>query len=227
MEKAEDGEFADQVVYNRGLDKIDLYGMGASICTSTSRPTSPWTGLTIIETDTKIVRVWTGSVANGGWARVGGAPSYGKYRRNATDVASPLSIPNSSWTILGNGGGLLEKSNGSDWRIQNSYAQVPKPGLYRYTAQVTFPQPGSGANSDANTNLGSMNRIGLGVIDYADATRFGIPIQGMAASGVTCTFRTTGIVDCQNSLLQMVIYQTSGSSLTVSNTETWMILEEL
>ena len=40
------------------------YGIGSlkpGVCTSTTRPTNPFTGQTIYETDTLLAKVWTGS----------------------------------------------------------------------------------------------------------------------------------------------------------------------
>ena len=59
--KPTDAESADVAVFNANLDAISLYAMGGFICTSTTRPASPWLGMRIFETDTKATGTWDGT----------------------------------------------------------------------------------------------------------------------------------------------------------------------
>lgn len=63
LEKAEDGEFADQDVLNRNFDKIDRL-LGSEKVTSTSRPAAPFEGQIIYEEDTKKSATYKGGL---GW----------------------------------------------------------------------------------------------------------------------------------------------------------------
>lgn len=54
------GDFVDVSKLNDNFDKIDA-AISSTLCTSATRPTSPFTGQMIFETDTKIIRIWNGS----------------------------------------------------------------------------------------------------------------------------------------------------------------------
>ena len=54
-------EAADVAVINANMDKISLYAAGAFLCTSTTRPSAPWQGMKIYETDTQYSFTWTGT----------------------------------------------------------------------------------------------------------------------------------------------------------------------
>jgi hypothetical protein len=66
---------------NDNADDIDA-AVGAAIVTSTTRPTSPWTGQIIYETDTNNTLVWDGTA----WEAVSGAIAPGSI--TATELAS-------------------------------------------------------------------------------------------------------------------------------------------
>jgi hypothetical protein len=81
---------------NSNMDDIDS-AVGATICTSTTRPGSPFTGQLIFETNTDKFLVWTGSV----WEEsVGGAEAL----NDLTDV-----------TITGSTADRVLRYNGSAW----------------------------------------------------------------------------------------------------------------
>lgn len=56
---------ADVSQLNTNFDRVDAYGMGAFLCTSTTRPTGAdrWDGQIIKETDTKMVCQWDAALA--------------------------------------------------------------------------------------------------------------------------------------------------------------------
>lgn len=60
LEKMGLSETADINVLNTNFDKIDS-NIGASVVTSTTRPNQPYQGQVIYETNTKKMRVWTGT----------------------------------------------------------------------------------------------------------------------------------------------------------------------
>lgn len=62
LNKPEYPEEADIEVINENMDRINDFGMGFFECTSANRPSSPWVGMQIHETDTDQFRVWTGSL---------------------------------------------------------------------------------------------------------------------------------------------------------------------
>lgn len=110
LRKPATGELVDvDTDLNANFDKIDLY-TGTFACTSNSRPTAPWTGLLIFETDTKRIFVWDGA----GWDYVGGEPRK---------------------TVRGSGGSLT-----TDWASPTNNAQLDnvKPGVYEYFGRVAI-----------------------------------------------------------------------------------------
>lgn len=62
-------EAADIDKINDNMSKIDA-AAGATVCTSGTRPSSPYNGRLIFETDTKYVRVWNAATSN--WDFIGG-----------------------------------------------------------------------------------------------------------------------------------------------------------
>lgn len=219
---------------NQSMDKIDAH-LGAFVCTSNSRPASPWIGMKIYETDTNIEFIYVGPGAGmvSPWVRSGGASSYAKYRRNATDATSPLTIANATWTQVGAIGGLIEEKNGSEWGIENTYPRLPRYGRYYYDAQVTFPINGSvpNASGSINSNLTNLNRVGIDIRGYSDMSLFGLQISGInSGGGLAVTAKASGIMDfnaTNSRLAKLMVYQTSGGSLLISNIETWIKLVEI
>jgi hypothetical protein len=64
-------ETADVDMLNTALKKLET-ATGLTICTSTTRPSTPYAGQAIIETDTSLTWYWTGAV----WALVSGNLPY-------------------------------------------------------------------------------------------------------------------------------------------------------
>ena len=69
LTKPSDGENYDVDVVNANSDIVDS-AIGARTVTSTTRPSTPYVGQIIYETDTKVVRMWNGT----NWTRIGGDP---------------------------------------------------------------------------------------------------------------------------------------------------------
>ena len=70
LSKPDGTDLVDVAVLNNNFDKIDT-ASGAFICTSTTRPPSPWNGQLIFETDTLNVLVYRTSTSS--WSLVGGS----------------------------------------------------------------------------------------------------------------------------------------------------------
>jgi len=62
------GDDVDVVDLNNNSDKIDA-AAGFTVCTSSTRPASPWDGQPIYETDTNLFKAWV----EGAWTSVGSA----------------------------------------------------------------------------------------------------------------------------------------------------------
>lgn len=69
--KPTDGEEVDVDELNGNSDKIDAH-IQTFVCTSTTRPGTPWVGLVIFETDTFTTLLWNGTR----WSFISGPPTY-------------------------------------------------------------------------------------------------------------------------------------------------------
>lgn len=70
--KPDGGDLVDIAVLNANADKIDA-SAGPTICTSTTRPTSPYNGQLIFETNTYNQYIWVSATST--WARLGSTPA--------------------------------------------------------------------------------------------------------------------------------------------------------
>lgn len=70
LTKPDGTDLVDIAVLNANADKIDA-ASGATICTSTTRPASPWNGQVIFETDTLNALVYR--TATSSWTTIGGS----------------------------------------------------------------------------------------------------------------------------------------------------------
>lgn len=81
------------------------------VCTSSTRPASPFEGQTIYETDTDLVRSYNGSA----WATIGPTPTFNNVAvitsTNATWSVPTLTSPIVRVTVIGGGGGGGNRSN--------------------------------------------------------------------------------------------------------------------
>lgn len=73
-----------------GIGNFGSSGIRSGVCTSTTRPSAPYDGQMIYETDTDTVRVWNGST----WQAIGGTPvgSFFSYTPSTSNPASGTSI---------------------------------------------------------------------------------------------------------------------------------------
>jgi len=69
--KPDGADLVDIAVLNSNADKIDS-AVGAFICTSTTRPATPWDGQVIFEKDTLNQRIWDTTTTT--WIQVAGTP---------------------------------------------------------------------------------------------------------------------------------------------------------
>lgn len=72
LSKPDTTDNVDIAVLNANSDKLDA-AVGSFMCTSTTRPSTPFNGQQIFETDTTNQYIW--SSATGSWFRLGGTPS--------------------------------------------------------------------------------------------------------------------------------------------------------
>jgi phage gp37-like protein len=104
---------------NDNADDIDA-AVGAAIVTSTTRPTSPWTGQIIHETDTDLTLVWDGS----GWVSTGGADL-----EDLSDVT--VTSGASGDALVYNGSGWVNQPRAGRNLLYNGAMQVHQRGTSR------------------------------------------------------------------------------------------------
>lgn len=75
-------------------------GLKSGVCTSTTRPASPYEGMVIYETDTDLVLAWNGS----SWATIGPTNTSGfqtTIQSGFSNVAASQTVTSSAWQDLG------------------------------------------------------------------------------------------------------------------------------
>lgn len=126
--------------FNSNMDKIDAGGNGLFVCTSTTRPASPFEGMTIYETDTNRKYLWTGTK----WLFDGGVIPIVSVRRTTNgptwESAIWVAIP---WeSILAN-----ETTVSSMWTNTNpSRLVAPIDGIYLAIGQAGLDKPNTGGD---------------------------------------------------------------------------------
>ena len=119
-----ESENYDVDVVNANLQKIDA-NLGAVLCTSTTRPSSPYPGQTIYETDTGMFGLWRQDLAS--WV-IPRAAIYSATSRPTTGLYP-------GYTIFRTDKGFYETYDGSVWRVR-SYVTVAS------TSDITNPYQG-------------------------------------------------------------------------------------
>ena len=125
-------------------------GNRPGICTSTTRPTAPYEGQTIYETDTDKVLVWNNSAWYPNWNTAWGQVAYNSRTSNLTNIGTtPTEVTSVTFTavagrrysITGNCGVLKEGStNYAQAVIYNDSTQIARIGLAYVSAgtEVVF-----------------------------------------------------------------------------------------
>lgn len=169
------------------------YGIGSlkpGVCTSTTRPASPFEGQMIYETDTNTVKFYNGSA----WANVGSAgypelAAYGSATGGASSSSvtvggvnytvltftstANLTVSTAGWfdfVFVGGGGGGGAGVNSAQWSFGNQAGSGGGGGevvfLSRYVPAATYSVViGAGGSSRAcgvNTRIASLDVVALG-----------------------------------------------------------------
>lgn len=162
LEKAEDGEFADQDVLNRNFDTIDSL-LGAQSVTSTTRPAAPFIGQRIWESDTKQERTWNGTT----WIWSGGIRPNARLTRRGglqsgiTAAAFTVKLD----TVDYNFGGLTAVADTAPvGTVTDHWLQVGEDGWYDVTLGIYLT--GGVAPSSVNVYLRKRNNANAFIADY-------------------------------------------------------------
>lgn len=152
--QAPTGEVVDISVLNNGFDKIDEL-LGAFECTSTTRPNSPFIGMTIIETDTNVSRQWNGNR----WSVIRGSDK-------VVDLTDDFFTPASGWLRSG-----ISSGDGT-----GTFGYAETPGHYRYI--IALRRSGVDVAVDGN-GLVAGAAIGVGNIGagFPSSGSYGMPIN--------------------------------------------------
>ena len=151
LTKPDGTDLVDIAVLNANADKIDA-ASGATICTSTTRPASPWNGQVIFETDTLNALVYRSSTSS--WTTIGGS----------TVSATPP-------TTAGSGNLWWDSDNGK------LYIYYSDGNSSQWVAVI----PGSGANQAA-TNVILNSDFSINQRNFTSSTAGGFGFDRWAVS---------------------------------------------
>lgn len=148
LTKPSDAEDADIATINANMDKIDSF-IGYHVCTSTTRPASPYVGLAIYETDTGNRYIYTGS-----WVWTGNSDDSlnGQVmarQRQATQALGAAAWSGITWQNLTTTAFNNAKYFGTTsptWAIMSNNAiKFLKPGVYNINIRVGVTPSSAGA----------------------------------------------------------------------------------
>lgn len=131
------GELVDVSLLNNNADQIDLYAAGPFECTSTTRPSAPYTGMLIYETDTDLIWRWTGTK----WAFTAGQMFAQRWR------STSQSIPNNtsekvSWSNAA--GAYAKNGNFYNYHSTERMFEFTQDGLYEIKIWMSFDTNSTG-----------------------------------------------------------------------------------
>jgi hypothetical protein len=189
---------ASYIRYNSAWVELGGGSMSPMQATSTTRPTSPWEGQHIYETDTDRILFWNGAA----WVyQVGFAGACAVSRTTSFTVANGADTV-VSWSSANYDNNSMF-SAGTPNRIT-----VNTAGIYLVTATFAWPSNSTG------------ERIGWIQLNGTNATRWGNRRGGAWSSGPT-EFSITAQINCvAGDYIQAGVYQSSGGNLDLQGVAT-------
>ncbi len=128
------------------------YGLGSirtGVCTSTSRPASPFVGQTIYETDTGAILVWKGS----SWSGISKMRNVATFTTSGTWTV-PAGVTYAVANILGGGGGAATSAAGTGGTSSVAFASGTVNAVGGGGCNYGFGTPGGVAGA-ANSGKGA------------------------------------------------------------------------
>lgn len=185
LTKPDGADLVDIAVLNTNADKIDA-AVGASIVTSVTRPSSPYSGQAIYETDSKATSVWVPSIST--WQPI-----------NAPFVCTSTTRPTVPYQ-----GQVIYETNTDTTYIRNSTSWVRMGGVPAGTVvavgTATMPTgyllcDGTVYNNTAYPELATALGLTYGGVSgtsFAVPNLLGKTVVGKAASGTFGSLNATG-----------------------------------
>lgn len=141
---------AEQVsvdLLNSNFDTLDN-NPGVFVCTSTTRPTGPWTGRMIYETDSQLVRVWNGTE----WARFeadgGLLKGFRLLGKNGSQTVNAETADINRFEGRngdpGDAGSFIKVASNTSTSAPSTIVTVQRAGRYRIDLRVVFQQTNAG-----------------------------------------------------------------------------------
>lgn len=204
--KKTDGEYVDVTTdLAENWDKIDE-AINGTLCTSGTRPATPWTGQRIIETDTLKELLWDGSQ----WVIWGGkVPSCIVRKTSNQSIATTTGVQITLDSLDSN-----YLSHSSDFELDSNSLKFKKPGFYMVHGAISWA---------ATANTGSRK----GYIFYnADAVPFISVEVDKAATNIGNSLHMQRILRVANvdDYVRLFGYQASGSNLNCIGADTGTIM---
>lgn len=194
------GEFQDISVINGNSDRLNTFGMGAVVCTSTTRPsgTDRWDGQIAYETDTHNLMVFSNDLNNWLPANNGGIYATG-------NLAGNLSIPNVAITVVGVGTSpaLTVEALGITYSNVDGSFTLPLDGVYDLDFTLNYLMNGTGSREAWMSSVSS-----------AGARHLDIRASGSSASDTVLVGHRRKRFTA-NTKLFLSTYHNAGASLTL------------
>lgn len=126
-----------------GVGLVPIGGGGTQVVTSTTRPSSPYSGMEIFESDTKRKYIWDGTA----WVYLGGGtdPTFHRTRieKNANQAIGTAQAVTLSWqTIVYDIGSLAD--------LAGNRLVIQKDGVYNVSTGCQWATPTAGVNIGQN-----------------------------------------------------------------------------
>lgn len=203
---AAQGEVVDVALFNSNMDKIDEL-LGVRLVTSTTRPSNPFPGMIIRETDTGITYIR--NLANDAWSYHSGIALISRYRSAATQ-----SVPDSTLVPISLSTTNVDTTNGNMYEYHGTERvyEIKEPGYYYMEAFFAFDD--SSTQGYRRMYISSCSQVD-GLIENA-SRRVTAASEWRANSGSSYSLGSLSVVVRATEVYKyfgLEVFQTSGTTL--------------
>ena len=173
---------------------------GVLVCTSTTRPTGPWVGTNIYETDTKIQRVWSGTA----WLVVADTntiPTVFNPPRVYAYASSPTTLQPNGYRTVNLQSTYYDSASMHSNTTNNSRLTAPISGLYHVSAHAYI-----------NTSDTGLRRIAIS----KNGDQVAVDGDTLTTSSPTLLSVEADVPMNAGQYLEMSVYQAAGNNLNIT-----------
>ena len=190
---------------NDNMKKIDL-AAGFIVCTSGTRPATPFAGQNIVETDTRNTMYWTGAR----WAPLDSLPNAASAIIRDVLYPTPVAGNQVFRTDIGTSG-TIQEYNGGIWKSQTA-------GLVPLTVSTVF---GAGATKNGNGEIFMSSAATCGLGQFATAEFDNYRVVGFFTTA-SASQPIVQLLDNTNTAITATSY---GTTLTYNNALTPTVVQ--